>query len=801
MNNLYKSFEENVLRHCQKPARYIGNEINAIRKDWKNVSIKWGLFFPDLYELGSSNLGVYILYSILNRRDDTLAERFFMPAIDAIKLMEEKAIPPLSLENKMPAIAFDVIGITLPYELTVTNILKFLKMSKIPYRSSDRDGFPLIIGGGTLAFNPLPLVPFFDAFVVGDGEDAVLQITEIIKHCHKDKMLTLHELSKLPYVFVPLINKKEHVIKRAIVSDLNGVDAGTPIVPLVDTTFNRLSIEAARGCTRGCRFCFAGMTQRPYRERNIDTLANIFMSGLITTGFDEFSPASLSITDYSDFSSLFHCLHNISETFKASLSLPSLRVGSIKQDLAEKISSFRKTGLTVAPETYPSFQTSLNKNINYDDLKNDIETAFQMGWLNIKLYYMIGLPDEEEKGLYEIKDFAKSILSQSKNRANITLSFSTFVPKPHTPLQWCRMNTLQEIQEKQKVLKSLFYKEKKIFLRLHNPFMSILEGLISRGNERVADVIERAFEKGALFDAWDEHLNFTHWQEALNELNININDYLKGYDLEETLPWQFIDTGIKRAFLVSEYNNYFDKKKTPDCRFDKCSNCGVCDFKNLKNIFTSKKKSIELTTIPTTDEKKRYLIVYEKCSDMRYLGMLDMMRLWHRILRILQVPLIYTRGFNPQPVIDGGWALPLGMESLCEIITLDAESFNLSDFNERFKNLHLNGLNITYLAETHYKQSVDKFAKLFEFKLNFITSFDNTEQIVVKRKGVDKIFNAAEYVKNFATRENATFFTIEQKEGGLKPLEFASYIAKRDVSPFELIKTKVWLSEGEIFGA
>lgn len=802
MKNYFDIFEKKVLSACQKPARYIGEELNSIKKEWTSTHLKWGLVFPDLYELGGSNLGISILYSILNKQKEILAERFFMPALDAIKLMEENKLPPLSLENKMPANKFDIIGITLPYELTVTNILKFLQLSFIPINSKDREGFPLIIGGGALAFNPLPLADFFDVFVVGDGEEAVLEISKIVLENKHSKNKTLALLNELAYTFVPSLHNNEKKIHKAVVKDLNEVDAGLPLVPLIETTFNRLSIEAARGCTRGCRFCFAGMTQRPYRERDISKLANLFMAGLIHSGFDEFSPSSLSISDFSAFPQLFDCLYNISNIFKTSLSLPSLRVGSIKSDVAQKISSFRKTGFTIAPETYPSFQTNLNKNIDYEDLEKDIKTAFDMGWQNIKLYYMIGLPNEEEKGLYDIKYFVKSLLKTFKNSVNITLSFSTFVPKPHTPLQWSAMNNLSEIQKKQEILKSLFFKEKKIFLRLHNPYMSILEGLISRGDQKVGVAIQNAFENGAIFDAWDEHMHFEYWQEGLDNAGVNIDNYLSGFSLDEKLPWDFISTGVSPSFLISEYKNYHNKVATPDCRFGKCSNCGVCDFKTVKNIFSKEVPALKLFEQKDNLEKKRYLLIYEKKGPMRYLGNLDIMRLWHRLLKISEVPLSYTKGFNPQPVIDGGWATPLGVESHCEVLAFESSPLHITQISDRLNKVMPDGLKIVSLSEIFSKEAMDRYAKVFQFKLCFpVIVNDDIDAITVKRKDKEKRFMIKEFIKDVNISEDATFFTIELKEGGLKPLEFASFLAKRDVSAFEIVKTKVFLDGGHFFGS
>lgn len=809
--NLFEEFEKKILHFCQKPGRYIGNEILSTKKDWNKASLKWGLFYPDIYDLGISNLGIITLYRILNSYSHILAERFYMPAFDIIETMEKENIPPLSLENKRQPKEFDIIGITLPYELTVTNILKFLKLADINLIRNDTD-FPIIIGGGSMAYNPLPLMPFFDAFVIGDGEDILIPISNIVLEYKDNKPKILEELARLEGVFVPKVhNTEKDIIKRIFVKNLNSYEPPLPIVPIVEATFERLSLEVARGCTRGCRFCFSGITTRPYRERDVKHIIEFIEYASKKTGFDEFSPSSLSITDFSCFNNLFTNLYNYTKANNIALSLPSLRVGSINKDVAERISSFRKTGFTVAPETAPSLQKAVNKNVDFDTMEKDIETAFSMGWRNIKLYFMIGLPDEKEQDLYEISYFINHILKNSKHlKPHITLSFSNFVPKPHTPLQWSKMDNINEIISKQSILKDLFYPKKNVYLKLHNPYMSLLECVISRGDKETAKIIFNAYEEGCIFDAWDDKFSFQKWQNASEKTGIDFERYLSEKPLEEKLPWEFIDIGIKKSFLIQEYEKYKKGISTPDCRFNGCYDCGICDFSSIKHLFS---KPYELYINNKTKKealgKKEYILVYEKLGPMKYLGNLDILRLWHRLLRIAEANLEYSKGHNPQPLIDGGWALPLGMESYCEILKFKGFINDNDAFLNLLKNTLPEGMTIVDFFEYEGKHPIDLYANTFEFfcltKPNKYFSpekydFDNLVIPVLKRDGSKKELPVFEQLISYEPKDNCFYFQMTMKQGGIKPIDFASMIAGRKVSPFEMKKIIAFCEGGKIFG-
>lgn len=810
MVNYFQQFEEKILKNCQKPGRYIGGELLSIKKDWERTKLKWALFYPDIYDLGISNLGIITLYRILNDHPDILAERFYMPADDALQMMEKESILPLSLENKKPVREFDILGITLPYELTVTNILKFIKISDLEQKR-DKNNYPLIIGGGALAYNPLPLSPFFDAFVIGDGEEILITISEIVMQHKNDKIKALEELSKIDGIFVPKLHNSQNAkIKRIFVKDINKFEPPLPIVPIVEATFERLSLEVARGCTRGCRFCFSGITTRPYRERDVIKITNFIDYAIKKTGFDELSPSSLSITDFSCFNNLFEQLFNFSKKNDVALSLPSLRVGSITKDTAEKIADFRKTGFTIAPETSPSLQKALNKNIDFNTMAMDIENAFSLGWRNIKLYFMIGVPDETEKNILEINDFINHILKNAKHlKPHITLSFSNFIPKPHTPLQWAKMASINELLEKQKILKDLFYPQKSVYLKLHNPFMSLVECIIARGDEDTSKLITAAVKEGSIFDAWDDKFNFRNWVTASEKSGICFDKYTREFNLNERLPWDFIDTGVKKEFLQKEYMNYKNKISTPDCRTERCSNCGVCDFKNISHIFSkpSKEESGETIKLNPTIPKN-YIIVYEKKGLMKYLGNLDILKLWYRMLRISGVKLEYSKGHNPQPLIDGGWAIPLGMTSYCEILKFKGTIHEQERFIRTLEETLPEGLKIKDFFEYEGKLSIDSFANTFEFicykqpdeSTLSNNNFDNLSIIVIKKDGTKKELPVREQLINFILKNDFFVFTMKIKPGGIKPIELASRIVGRTITPFDMEKLRVFCEGGKVFG-
>lgn len=564
-----------LLYRVKKPASYIGNEYNLVKKDSAN-KIKIALAFPDTYEVGMSNLGFSIIYDIINRREDCLAERIFAPWVDMERLLRERKIPLLTLESGRSINEFDILAFSISYELNYSNILTILDLCGLPIFSSERRELPLVIAGGQCTSRPAPIIPFIDCFVVGDGEDVINEIINVFKEWQstsKDKEDLLVALSKIDGVYVPGISK---MVRRRIVKDLNNTPYPTkPLVPNTEIIHDRAVVEIMRGCTRGCRFCEAGFLYRPVRERSLETIKKLSSEILRSTGYGEMGFLSLSASDYSDLRGLARYIKEELIPSHISVSIPSIRIDTISREFYEAIGEIKR-GLTFAPEAGTQrLRDVINKNITEEDIFKTMEIIANEGWNSVKLYFMIGLPTETEEDILGIVNLLNEIKKIYK-RVDLNVSISLFVPKPHTPFQWSRQITVEEAEEKIKLIKRKL--DKRINLSWHDPKVSLLEGILTRGGIEVSNAIVTAWRKGARFDAWTDRFSWDTWEEAFKENSIDISFYLREKDFSEPLPWDFVDIGISKEFLWKEYQLALSGIKREDCRKAGCYNCGVCTY-------------------------------------------------------------------------------------------------------------------------------------------------------------------------------------------------------------------------------
>lgn len=610
---------EKYLLDVEKPGRYIGNEVNMYKKELEKVDVRFAFAFPDIYDIGMSHLGMHILYNLLNEMNGVYCERVFAPWKDMESVLRDNDLPLFTLETKSPLAEFDFIGFTLQYEMSYTNILNMIDMAKIPVLAAERnETHPMIIAGGPCAFNPETLANIVDVFFIGDGEEVLPKVMDIYKTFKLDgktRFEFYEEIVKLEGIYIPsfyevtynedytiksfLPKKDEYpkTIKKAMVKDLDKAYFPEKVlVPYVEVVHDRAIVEVFRGCTRGCRFCQAGMQYRPVRERSVSTIKNKVLEILNNTGFDELSLSSLSTSDYSCIEDLVTVLIRELRHLNTSISLPSLRLDNFSFDVLEEIQKIRKTGLTFAPEAGSQrLRNAINKGITETDIIETTEEAFKMGWSSVKLYFMMGLPTETTEDIEAIKELSFKIKDlyyeipreERKGMLKISTSVACFVPKPFTPFQWHGQDTIDEFNEKQIVLRRIL-KDPKISLSTHDADISFLEAVIARGDRRVADVIYKAWQNGCKFDGWSNFFKMDAWMESFKELNVDPSFYAnRDRSYEEILPWDFIDAGISKEFLISENEKCKNEVLTPDCRTG-CAGCGitktfgsgVCNVKN-----------------------------------------------------------------------------------------------------------------------------------------------------------------------------------------------------------------------------
>jgi radical SAM family uncharacterized protein/radical SAM-linked protein len=816
---------ERLLLNVQKPARYLGHEINAVRKDPSKVKVRVGLAFPDAYEVGMSHLGLKILYSIVNAQPDFYAERVFAPWTDMEVVMRETHTPLSTLETGTPLSELDLLGFSLQYELCATTILQMLDLSGIPLHSADRrPQDPFVIGGGPGAFNPNTLAPFLDAFAIGDGEEIILELAATLarwKEAGSSREDLLREWKKIPGVFVPSLYSPGEIVHRRITADLDETNFPSHlVVPFCETVHDRIGVEIARGCTRGCRFCQAGMLYRPVRERPLETVVELARNNIAATGWEEVSLLSLSAGDYS---TIGHLIKRMSQDFgpeMVALSLPSLRTDTFDGEIAEQIRKVRKTGFTLAPEAGTDrLRRMINKGNSEEDLERAVTTAFSLGWQSVKLYFMVGLPHESDEDLDGVIGLIRRASKWARG-GKITASVSTFVPKPHTPFQWAEQLSIEETIRRQQYIRRYFQKGR-AHVKFHNPQASFLEGVLARGDERLSQAIERAFSKGARFDGWNEHLKFALWMEAFEEAGIDPERYLDSRPVGSKLPWSFIDTGIRQEFFEEEWNKALAEQSTPDCRSGDCTGCGVCDLEKISHRIAapeSLKAPAQSSSDSGTSEsvRRRFRLRYAKRGRMRFIGHHDIIRLFQRAFRRGGMKLDYSQGFHPHPRLRFSPPLALGLESLAEYLDFDLidSGLNVSGVSETLARSLPEGVDPLSLEEISLNDSpVSAKIQQVTYEIIVLDAVSPEEivrrldefkdaptfEIVTEHKGKSRSRNLKEWVADLEYRDGKLKMTLRSGvSGSVHPVAAVAALmglSKEAARNQAIIKTSVKLGE------
>jgi radical SAM family uncharacterized protein/radical SAM-linked protein len=837
---------DDLISRVTSPSRYLGGEINSIRKDLSQVNLTICLAFPDVYEIGMSHLGLQILYHLLNAQSDIAAERVYSPGLDMEKLLREENRVLTSLESSCPVCHFDLLGFSLQYELSYTNIVNMLDLSDIPLYTTQRsEAYPLIIGGGPCAFNPEPLADFFDAFVIGDGEEVMLEIADSIiqaKRAGASKTDLLHSLACIEGVYIPsffdvlysdngtveriipLKQGYERVKKRWVRSLDDAPFMTSPLVPYKQIVHDRLNLEIARGCTRGCRFCQAGIIYRPVRERNLANLKDLAERALKRTGYSDLSLSSLSTGDYSCIGELLGNLMDKCAPQKIAVSLPSLRSETLTTDLMEGIKKVRKTGFTIAPEAGTQrLRDIINKGITEDEILTTVDNVFDAGWNAIKLYFMVGLPGETEEDLQGIVNLSRKVLSltrRGKKRRKVNVSVSTFVPKAQTPFQWVPQIGLDVMRAKQEYLKEEIRKLRLTF-KWQDVSMSYLEGIFARGDRRLSKVIEKAWRLGCRFDGWSDHLRWDYWEQALSSIDPDFYT-ARQRPKDELFPWEHIDAAIDKGFLWEEYQRGLKGHFTPDCRTANCQHCGVCNnsqppvkipaaLEGGRDVVDEKDSTpsvhgdrARLSNHPEAFHRIR--VKFAKMGRARFLSHLELLAVFSRALRRADIPLRFSEGFHPLPRIVLGPALPVGFESRAEY--LDLQVHGVPDCAELSKVLNQElpewlrvlesdeiplkfpSISDSIIAVKYrvYLSDLDPDPSKIALRLDegistFLRKTDN--YIKIKHKSGSSLVDLKEWVEDLSLKDDTTLEMLVKMTGG------------KTVRPFEILQAVFGLTEEE----
>lgn len=848
---------QELLPLLTKPSHYLGAEPGAVRKDPGLMKGRVALAFPDLYQVGMSYLGQMILYHAVNQEPDLWAERVYSVPPETAELLRGRGARLSTLESDAPLTEMDVLGFSLTHELCYTNVLAMLDQAGIPRRSDQRgDREVYVIAGGGSTFNAEPLAPFIDLMVLGDGELLLPGLVRRLAEARRKgrpRRDMLEELAGEPGVYVPsffedpgpglplraLLPGYERVDKT-LVLDLDGSPYPIFSPQAFEAVHDRLTVELARGCTRGCRFCQAGMIYRPVRERSVQELARLTEEGLRASGHGDLSFLALSAGDFSALTSLFGQTVDRCRAEQVSISLPSLRVGSVDEDIAARIAGIRRTGATLAPEAGTQrLRDVINKGVTEDELLEHVRTLFKLGWNSIKLYYMMGLPTETREDLEAILDLCRRVESAAggRKRLQVSASVSTFVPKPHTPFQWERQIGLEETRERVRFMLNLFRPHKRLRFRWHTPEMSWLEGVFSRGDRRLAPLVEAATDRGALFASWNDHLRLEPWREAMEETGVDPEAYLAARDPEAALPWDHLNCGVDKAFLLRERKRALEERITEDCRFHPCRACGVCGepVQGRTSSLAGQESLGPLLNQPYRDQVQRkpegaveqtpmdvkprppalpeelavraarYRLWYRKVGRAAYLSQLEFQSVLERALRRAGLPMSFSQGFHPTPKVSFARALPVGVESLAEYADLWLrEALGPVAVYEALAPRLSEGLEL-YRVEELPRRPAPSIAEAFELTLTPLAGPEDRE--LFERRWRD-FMDAETHVWTRQTKKGerstdirplfaelepmaeGVFFVLDWSEVYLSPLSLAREIMPElDATKWRLVKT------------
>lgn len=752
MSNFFEEYHE-LLYNCNKPYQYVGGEFLSRFKSFpdeksNSAKVSFAFAFPDKYEIGISNLGQRVLYGIVNDHPDFMADRVYAPDVDFKDNLIKSGKPFYSLESKTPLKNFDLIGFSLQYELSYPTVLAMMEMAGVNIKSNQRgENDPIILAGGPCAYNPLPLVDFIDLFLIGDGEEVILEVCEVIQEAKEKKLSRLEKikkLSELEGVFVPAIPKAK-IKKRIVQIDYENALKAYPI-PFSSSVHDRAIVEIRRGCGRMCRFCQPGHVNLPVRERSAEDIIKIAKELVQNTGYDEYSLLSLSSNDYSNIKEVIKELAVDFDEKKVSVSLPSQRIDGFNLELANLVQSVRKSTMTLAPEAGSQrLRDVIRKNISEEQILNAILTLYENGWSKIKLYFIIGLPTETQEDVDEMVSLLEKIKYQTiaikrekglKHSLDMTCTLSIFVPKPFTPFQWFGQTDLSEVTERIHYLRDKTKHIKGLKINYHEQSVSELEAVLTRGDSSLCNYIEKLWQKGCYLDAWGEYFDRDVWRETAEELGISLKDLAqKEYKIEEDLPWDFIDIGVEKDWLIQEYKSALENTTKPSCETG-CVNCGVCkNFKTNKVMdkpYESKRETVNgkqnesnLLTVRPFDFSTKYRIKLTKKGILRYFSHLDWQNTFFKALSRSGLNVAFSQGFNPSMKVSLGVALPLFVESECEFVDIEIhDDLEVSDLQLKLEKVLPIGCEIISIKKLDSgAKAIDNTVQWAEYEIRL---FDNT---------------------------------------------------------------------------
>ncbi len=776
MNNMLRlSIERKVLPVVQKPMRYMGGELNCVKKELLKVNLHGVFCFPDLYDIGMSHFGLQILYHIINKRDNWALSRAFQPWTDAEAVLRENSIPLYTLEYFTPVKEADWVGFTIQYELQYTNVLNMLDLSGITlFQDKRSESEPIIIAGGPCVSNPEPLSLYIDAFAIGDGENTIVAVCEILekmKNNGASRKQKLDALSNIPGIYIPSLCESKQE-KKFIIPDMNvqiraakvnqlenSNYPSKPIVPLMDVIHNRLSIEVMRGCTRGCRFCSAGTYYRPVRERDPQQILESIQTGVSETGWKEVGLLSLSTADYTCLSSLLTLSSEIKKSYHLSLSLPSTRIDALTEEQLKLLNSVSPvSSMTIAPEAGSiRLRKVINKDFSDEEIISTVDKLLANNIQTLKIYFMIGLPTETMQDIDAIISLVNTIAGKVRavsKRRSVNVSISPFSPKPHTPFEREQMEKPEILLEKGRYIKYSLKNLKNVKVSYRNPEITYLETVMARGDKDVGVLLYNAWKNGAKFDGWDECFDFRRWITTAEKKQIEIAKYIQLIEDSQVLPWKMISTGVSQKFLFEERNRALQKISTPDCRISQCSACGVCG--NSLQPVLRKEKIISVNTLakPLHENKDkpinehRYRIYYEKGELMRFLGHLDMSAIINRSFQMGRIPLAFSQGYNPHPKVSFGPPLPLGVagkNEALDIVTTEPVSIDLQLLNKWLPY----GLSLNSIITLHEKEcSLNASIKAARYHFTALDRYPDVDSKDLFEKVMKNEILEYEYEKN-----------------------------------------------------